>query len=343
MKDNLPSENLFEGWAPKISVARSSNNIWDIPSLYDFHELQLNPGAMALQFGASIFEGMKAYRIGSKVNLFRLSLNYRRFQKSAQRLCLNFPSFDIFIKSVYQVCSELENWNNPFPSKWMYIRPVLIGLDSHMLPIISKEYLFYVLAAPIREFKPKEFTLSVINHFHRATPGGLGFAKTGANYAHQFLATEQAQKQGADAVLWLSSIHDGMIEEASTMNIFFRINNKIITPKLRDTILSGVTRQSVIELIQSNTGLEMEERDVFIEEIKNAILTRSLKEIFITSTALGVKTVDNLLIEGEKFNVSIDPTLSNLMSYRLKKIFSSGNKTYSSSESWIQSIELKGI
>ncbi|WP_265705552.1 aminotransferase class IV [Verminephrobacter aporrectodeae] len=293
---------------------------------------------MALQFGASVFEGNKAYR-GNDVqaHLFRLSEHFDRLKASADRLCLICPSHKLFVSAIEQAVAQRENWSRPFSSEWLYVRPVLVGLDDHIMPVISQECAFYVLVAPIRTFDPVTLTLSVISHQHRATPGGLGAAKTAANYAHQFQATQQEKVRGSDAVLWLSPLDDCTIEEASTMNIFFHLKSGVITPGLRDTILAGITRRSAIELL-SDRGITVQERDISIEEIKDAAMSGDLREAFVTSTALGVRTVDCIRIGQLKLGTSLDPSLSQSLATELKQVFA-GNDA-SKSSSWIRAIGL---
>ena len=333
-----PALPIFEGWSPTMAWAQTVGGRWQLPLLRDCQPVVFHPGAMALQFGASVFEGNKAYREKkSEVNLFRIAEHYQRMKASAERLCLNCPTYEIFVNAIEKAVTLQSNWGAPFSSEWLYVRPVLLGLDDHIMPVVSEECAFYVLVAPIREFSPSTLTLSVAEHQHRATPGGLGAAKTAANYAHQFQATQQEKKRGSDAVLWLSPLDGKTIEEASTMNIFFHLNSGVVTPKLRDTVLAGITRRSVIDLL-SGRGIGVQERDVSIDEIKDAALSGDLKEAFVTSTALGVRTVDRIRIGQLEMGTSKDPSLSKALGVALKQVFS--GKEVPGSSGWIRSVSL---
>jgi branched-chain amino acid aminotransferase len=335
----IPAYPIYEGWSPQMSWAQTAMGHWQPQQLLDCNAMHFHPGAMALQFGASVFEGNKAYRHhDAQVHLFRLDEHYDRFKSSADRLCLSCPSRELFIHSIEQAAAHADNWGHPFSSEWLYIRPVLVGLDDHILPVISQEYAFYVLVAPIRTFNPPKLTLSVIRHQHRATPGGLGAAKTAANYAHQFQATQQEKSKGSDAVLWLSPLDGCTIEEASTMNIFFHMNDgSVITPQLKDTILAGITRRSVIELL-ADRGVAVQERDVSIHQIIDAAMSGLLKEAFVTSTALGVRTVDEMRLEQRKLETSRDCQLSSSLAQELEQVFAG----YASKrKDWIRPLALR--
>lgn len=335
---SAPLRPLFEGWSPTMSWAQTSGDQWQSPQLLDCGAMNVHPGAMALQFGASVFEGNKALRIHeAQAHLFRLDQHYDRLKSSADRLCLNCPPRELFDRAVEQAVGNADNWTHPFGAEWLYVRPVLLGLDHHIMPVVSQACAFYVLVAPIRAFNPPTLTLSVVSHQHRATPGGLGAAKTAANYAHQFQATQQERARGSDAVLWLSPLDGCTIEEASTMNIFFHLDGHVVTPRLRDTVLAGITRRSAMELL-ADRALPVQERDVSIEEIKTAALSGRLQEAFVTSTALGIRTVDRIRMGPLALETSRDPGLSRSLAADLRQVFAGGAPGH---RDWIRPLHLK--
>lgn len=316
---SLPT--VFEGWSAKMAVADYESGQWGEAHVILQETQRIHPGAMALQFGASVFEGCKAYRATEDhANVFRLVENHARLMDSCARLCIPSPSYEMYAEAIRLVVSQTVSWKSPFESDWLYIRPVLIALDDHIMPVVSSRYTFYLLTAPIRSFQAPSFNLWIEPQYSRAAPGGLGAAKTGANYAHQLYPTMQAKRNGYDAVVWLDPFTHSTIEEASTMNIFFCVGNEIITPELKDTILAGITRRSVISLLQKE-GWKVSERAVTVSEILDWIQSGTLDEAFATSTALGVRTIDTLSFKGEQFSSSRNAAISMRLSQTLQDIY----------------------
>jgi branched-chain amino acid aminotransferase len=312
---------IFEGWAPVMSWAEYNDGVWSNPKAVSQGQIAIHPGAMALQFGSSLFEGGKAIRVSDRVaHGFRPDENYQRITRSCARLCMPAPSESLFMRSIEIAMSQASSWSSPIESEWLYIRPVIIGLDDHIMPIRASRYAFYVLVAPIRAFSPPSFNLWVEHRYSRAASGGLGYAKTAANYAHQLLSTVEAKRAECDAVVWLDANLHEFIEEASTMNLFFRVADQVITPVLTDTILPGITRQSVLALMQ-DSGQPVIERAISITELMQWIEAGQLKEIFATSTALGVRHIDTINIGGIRYECASDITLSSSLAEKLKQIY----------------------
>lgn len=302
-------------------IAEYENGQWGNLRVIPQEAQRIHPGAMALQFGASVFEGCKAYRVTENhANVFRLTENHARLYSSCARLCIPSPSYEMFEEAVRLSLSQPNAWKLPFESNWLYIRPIAMGLDDHIMPIVASRYAFYLLTAPIRSFLPQSLDLWVEQNYSRAAPGGLGAAKTGANYAHQLYPTVLAKKNGCDAVVWLDPFSHTVLEEASTMNLFFRIGDEIITPELKDTILAGITRDSVISILK-NEKWKLSARQVTITEILDWIQSELLDEAFATSTALGVRTIDSLSFNGQRFSTSKNPALSIRLSQTMQGIY----------------------
>ena len=312
---------VFEGWSATMAIANYENGQWGKLRVLPQEAQPIHPGAMALQFGASVFEGCKAYRAAdNRANIFRLGDNYARLADSCARLCIPCPPYEMYAEAVRLNLCQRASWKLPFESDWLYIRPIAAALDDHIMPIMASRYAFYLLTAPIRPFQTRSLNLWIEQNYSRAAPGGLGAAKTGANYAHQLYPTAQAKKSGCDAVIWLDSFSHSTIEEASTMNIFFRVGNEIVTPELKDTILAGITRKSVIAILKDENW-QVSERSITILEVLGWIRSGVLVEAFATSTALGVRTIDTLSFNGERLSSSKDPVLSKQLSQTLHDIY----------------------
>jgi branched-chain amino acid aminotransferase len=329
---------VFESWSPYMALAEYDGEHWSQVEIKPHAPLNLAPGAMALQFGSSVFEGLKARRNAQgKGFMFRRDENYRRLHLSAERLCLPCPSQALFNQALEGLVGNTVNWTSPFASEWLYLRPVLYAMDDHLMPVVSQRVLFMVLAAPIRSFKPASLSLRVERLQHRAAPGGLGAAKTAANYAHQFQATHRAQRAGDQAVLWLSAKDGSTIEEASTMNVFFVFDTKVVTPRLSDSVLAGITRDTAIVLLQKS-GITVEERDITIDEVVVAVQAQQLGEMFVTSTALGVRTVDRLQFNGDSLPTSRDAKVSCELAKAISAIQAGG--TDSQTACWLTRVTL---
>ena len=295
-----PSLPLFEDWSPQMGIAECAGSDWTPPRRVACGTLPVHPGAMGIQFGQSVFEGCKAFWNGTDpARLFRIDEHYRRLVASCDRLRMPAPPDQIFLQAVVGQVKDSASWSSPFSSDTLYIRPLVFGEDDHVMPVPSVRSTFLVLTAPLRSFPDRPLVLFAEREFSRAARGGLGHAKTSANYAHQYYPTWRAKEAGCDAVLWLDSETHDRIEEASTMNIFVVIGEELVTPSLQDTILAGITRRSVITLARERHGLKVVERPITLTEVARAVEVGTLKEVFTTSTALQIRPVSRV-VDGER-------------------------------------------
>lgn len=330
---------VFEGWSGKMAVARFQQGQWTQACCEEQGVQPFHPGAMALQFGASVFEGCKAHRLDADTaTTFRLRDNHARLQASCERLNMPCPSYEQYRDAIRLLVSDKASWASPFDSDWLYIRPIVMAMDDHIMPVTSSRCVFYVLTAPIRHFQTASFNLWIEQDYSRAAPGGLGAAKTAANYAHQLLPSALAKQHGCDAVIWMDPATHSTIEEASTMNVFFRVGQTVITPPLKDTILAGITRRSAIALMQAD-GWQVIEQPVALKDLSNWIEREQLSEAFATSTALGVRTIDSLTYDGSKHMSSSDASLSMHLSQALQRHYK-GVGQYA--DQWIDLVPLTG-
>lgn len=290
---------LYEGWSPLMSLAVRDGESWSRPRVVATAKLPVHPAAMGIQFGQSVFEGCKAFWGGDgPAHTFRLRDHHERIVRSSERLCMEAPPRDLFLEAVEALVGEERCWTSPFASDVLYIRPVIYGEDDHVMPLPSRRSTFVVVVAPLRLFAAKPLSLFAEREYSRAAHGGLGYSKTAANYAHQYLPTRRAEAAGCDAILWLDAETHSSIEEASTMNIFLVLGGRLVTPELRDTILAGITRDSIIRLARERLGLEVEERPILMEEVAEAVASGDLTEAFTSSTALGLRPIARIVDGG---------------------------------------------
>lgn len=290
---------IFSGWSPMMAVADCADGQWSTCEVVPASATPVHPGAMAIQFGQSVFEGCRAHRHEHRGPLFfRLDDHHARLVASCERLCMPAPPRELFREALRAIVSRRSSWEQPFASATLYVRPIVFGTDDHVMPVLSSRYVFAVLTAPLRPFESPGLRLWVERRYSRAAPGGLGASKTAANYAHQLLPTARARAHGADAVLWLDCTRHAIVEEASTMNVFFVVSGRVITPALGDTVLAGITRRSVISLLAERVGVPIEQRDIEFDDLA-AGKAGTLEEVFCASTALGVQPIVELL-DGER-------------------------------------------
>jgi branched-chain amino acid aminotransferase len=271
---------------------------WHGDRIVPRHAVPMDLAAGVLHYGLSIFEGLKAHRgVDGKVRIFRPDAHARRFAQSAARLCL--PEIDQarFLESMRAIVREDADWYPDTPGGALYIRPLVLATEPFLGVRASAEHTYVVMLSPVASyFSGKDqggLKLWLEREHTRAAKGGLGSAKTGANYAASLLAARRAQAQGYDQVLWMDANEHRWIEEAGTMNVFVRIGDRVITPPLGGSILAGVTRDSCLTLLRS-WGITVEERPLSIDELAAAESRGELEEIWGTGTAAVMTPVDRL-------------------------------------------------
>ena len=237
--------------------------------------------------------------------LFRPDMNIKRFNLSCERLCIPALDPELFMKQMSELIRLDRDWIPRSPGTSLYIRPTVIATDIHLGVRPSKEYLFFIILSPVGAYYPEGFApvkIMVTDEYTRASIGGVGEAKTAANYAASLLAAEKAKEAGFTQVLWLNAVDKLSIEEVGTMNIFFRIKDEVITPALAGTILPGVTRDSVLRLT-SDMGMKVTERSISIEELVAAVENGTLREVFGSGTAAVISPVSLFRYKGRDYAV----------------------------------------
>ncbi len=278
---------------------------WHSFELAPYKSLNLDPAASVLHYGQALFEGMKAFkRPSGQIVLFRPDFNYNRMKSGSERLCLEMPSYDIFLEGIKKLIQLDSHWVPDLPNTSLYIRPTLIGTEAFLGVRPSDKYLFFVILSPCGNYfgNDKPVEIWVEESFIRAAPGGLGATKAAANYAASLKAAHEAKKKGFTQVLWLDVNHK-YVEEVGTMNVFFVFKDEVVTPSLEGTILGGGTRDSVLQILK-HKGMNIKERRISIDEIISGIQSGQLTEAFGTGTAAVISPIGTLSYKNQKYVIN---------------------------------------
>ncbi len=279
---------------------------WHNPRIEPYAPFVLDPATMVLHYGQGIFEGMKAYRADSgDIQLFRPMENFKRFSHSAKQLCMPPVDIDQAMEALRALLQVEKEWVPSAQGTSLYIRPTMIAMDPFLGVRASYTYRFFIILSPVGAYYPEGFNpikILVTRDHVRAVRGGLGSAKTMANYAASLLAGQKAAKAGYTQVLWLDGIEQKYVEEVGSMNIFFVINDELVTPELNGSILPGITRKSVLQLARQ-WGLTATEKTISIDEIIEASRAGTLKEVFGSGTAAVISPVSELKYEDEIISI----------------------------------------
>jgi branched-chain amino acid aminotransferase len=292
---------------------------WQKVAIRPFQSLSLSPGLSAIHYGQSIFEGIKAYkdREGNPF-IFRPFDNFRRFNLSAERMQMPAVPEEIFIEGMRRLIELDKDWIPMKNDYSLYIRPFMFSTDESLGVKASDTYKFMILLSPTGPYYSTPLRIYVEEKYTRAARGGFGFAKAAGNYGGSMLATAVAKKQGFDQVLWMDAFEHKYVQEMGTMNVFFVIGDKVLTPDLEDgTILEGVTRDSAIEVLREE-GYKIEEGPIHIDDIVRAYEAGELKEAFGTGTAATISMIKELRYEDftikfDTENAKVAPTVKRVL------------------------------
>lgn len=280
---------------------------WVDARIKKYEPFVLEPSALVFHYAQEIFEGLKAYKwADGSIALFRPEMNARRFNHSAERLCMPTVPEELFIEGIEQLVSLERDWIPTAEGTSLYIRPALMGVEPVLGVKPSDHYYFFVILSPVGAYYAHGFQpvrIMVEDKYVRAVPGGTGEAKTGGNYAGSLKAGLEAKKKGFDQVLWLDGVEKRYIEEVGAMNMFFAYGDRIVTAPLEGTILHGVTRDSVLTLAR-DMGCSIEERRIDVKELMNDIRSGAITEAFGSGTAAVVTPVGALCYSEECLEVN---------------------------------------
>lgn len=292
-------------------IVKYDEGKWEVPEIKPYGPLQLSPSISGLHYGQTIFEGMKAHRNkDGKVQLFRPHRNWERLNKSAERLCMPPVPEEIFMKGLNSLLNLDQDWVPKDTDCSLYIRPFYFAIDDYIGMKPSDAYYFVIFTCPVGPYYSEPVRIKIEKEYVRAAPGGVGAVKMGGNYALSMLATQNAKKEGYHNVIWLDSKNHKNVEEAGTMNLFFVIDGKVVTPPTEGTILDGITRESVIQA-SKDLGFVVEERQVSIDEVIEGFQNGRLTEAFGTGTAATVAPIVEIGNDDEKL------TLKNVESWKI--------------------------
>ena len=267
---------------------------WVNPRIVPVERLQIHPMNMALHYGQSIFEGMKASRSKDGTPLlFRPELHAQRMNASARRMCMPEIPEDIFVEAIHALVSIDQEWIPKMAGSALYIRPLMFATDEMIGVKSSDTFKFLIICLPVGPYYPKPIKLLVEHDYIRAAQGGVGEAKTAGNYAAAMYPSKLAREKGYDQVIWLDAIHHKYVQEVGTMNIFFVFKDEVVTPATTGTILKGITRATAIEVIESK-GMKVNQREISIQEVLERYNAGELVEIFGTGTAALIANVEEI-------------------------------------------------
>lgn len=303
---SLPEELGFgEVKVPIMYRADYANGEWQSAQLTPYGNIEIDPAAKVLHYAQEVFEGLKAYRLGSqRANFFRPLENLKRINRSAERMCMIDIPESIWMDGISLMTAYSEPFIPNGSGKSLYLRPFLIGTKSNLGMGISDSFTFMVIASPSTIYHAGHMKIQIEREACRAARGGTGAAKTGGNYAAALQSAQQVQRRGYDQSLWLDPVEMKYIEELSGMNFFILQNGELHTPILNGSFLAGITRDSLITLAK-HKGITVIERDIAIQEVLNGIETGAVSEIFACGTAAIVSPVSVIAdADGRTYNVA---------------------------------------
>lgn len=307
---------------------------WHDPRIVPYGPITLDPSCMVFHYGQAVFEGLKAYKAADgRILLFRPQKNMERINISNDRLCIPPIDVDFAVEACKTLVNLEKDWIPEAEGTSLYIRPFIIATDPFLGVRPSLTYQFYIILSPVGAYYKEGINpvkIYVESNYVRAVKGGIGFAKTPGNYAASLKAQMDAKNIGYTQVLWLDGVEKKYIEEVGTMNVFFVINDEVVTPSLEGSILAGITRASTIELLKAE-GIKVTQRKISIEEVYEAHAAGTLKEAFGTGTAAVISPIGELNWNNNKIAINdgkigeiskkVYDTITGIQSGKLKDTF----------------------
>ena len=296
--DNLKFGSVF---TDHMLVCHYKDGAWGDVEIKPYGPMSFAPSTNVFHYGQAIFEGMKAYKDAQeKVWLFRPRENWKRFNISAERLAMPQIDESRFIDGLKALLQLDQAWVKQGEGNSLYIRPFMIGTQEGVVAGPSSEFMFCIILSPARTYYSGKVKVQISEHYSRAANGGVGYTKCSGNYAGQFYPTKLAQEAGYQQVIWTDDTTHTKLEEAGTMNVFFRIGDTLVTAPTSERILDGVTRKSLLDIATSK-GIKVEVRSIIVQELLDAIDKGELKEIFGAGTAVTVGQIEGFAYQ-DKFH-----------------------------------------
>jgi len=304
-QDQVPFGTIFTDHM--LTMEYEEGKGWHEAKIVPYAPITLDPAAMIFHYGQTVFEGMKAYRTeDGRVLLFRPDKNFQRLNLSSERLSIPPIDEELVLSHLTKLIELEQDWVPSTKGTSLYIRPFIISTEANLAVAPAKKYKFMVIMSPVGSYFTgglQPVTIHVEDKFTRAVKGGTGMAKTAGNYSSGYQAQANAKKAGNADVLWLDGVEKKYIEEVGSMNIFFKINGEVITPALSGSILKGITRMSIIELLNT-WGIPVTEKKISIDELYQAYEDGLVEEAFGTGTAAVISPVGELNWQDKKIIVN---------------------------------------
>lgn len=302
-------------------MCKFQNGQWQEAEILPYQSLSFSPGTHVFHYGQAVFEGMKAYKSNKgDTLLFRPEENMKRLNQSAERLCMPAIPKSIFMDGLKNLLKIDNDWIPEGNGKSLYIRPFMIASSEFIRATPSQEFTFFIITSPTSSYYSGEVHLKIEEKYARSVEGGTGFAKAAGNYAAAFAPTKKVQEAGFTQVIWTDAVEHQYIEESGTMNIMFRINDILITPSLSESILAGITRDSILTLAR-RSGITVEERKIAISEIMEAHKNGSLQEAFGVGTAVTVNPINSITYREEKHSIkAVENSYADSLKSKLQSI-----------------------
>jgi branched-chain amino acid aminotransferase len=317
--EKLPFGKTF---SDHMLTAEYSDGKWSTPQIVPYSRMDFSPSSAVIHYGQSIFEGMKAYKNEKgDVMLFRPIDNFKRLNKSAERMCMPSLPEELFMEGLKQLVLLDSDWIPKKSEGALYIRPFMFASDEFIGVRPSETYKFMIITCPVGNYYLEPVKVLVENNYTRAVEGGVGYVKVAGNYGRSLYPAKIAQEKGYHQLIWTDAIEHKYIEESGTMNVMFVIGDKLITPPISSTILAGVTRDSVLTLAR-DMGMDVEERRINIDELVYAAEKGILKDAFGTGTAATIAHIALICYKGIDYHLPPveTRTLSNKIKESLQKI-----------------------
>ena len=290
-------------YADHMFVVDYKKSNWGNPKITPFQNVTMSPATSVLHYGQTVFEGMKAYRGGNgDILVFRPEAHIKRLNASCERLCMPSVSHELFFEGLTELLKVDKNWIPSLDGCSLYIRPFMYASDEFIGVKPSSSYKFIIFTCPVSGYYKGTVKVIIETEYSRAADGGIGFAKTGGNYAASLLPAKLAAEKGYQQLLWTDSKEHKYFEESGTMNVMFVVNDTILTPPLGSSILAGVTRDSILTLAK-DWGVKVEERRISVEEIVKAMENGKLQDAFGTGTAATITHISTIHHNGKDYEL----------------------------------------
>lgn len=311
--DNLTFGTVF---TDHMLICDFKDGAWEKPFIKPYEPFLIDPSSKVFHYGQAIFEGMKAYKDEhDAIWMFRPDENLKRFNKSATRMAMPEVPEQVFIEGLKTLLDIERNWVKKGLGNTLYIRPFMIATGHGVIAQPSTEYRFMIILSPAKSYYSGDVKVIIAEHYSRAANGGIGAAKAAGNYSAQFYPTKLANEKGFQQIIWTDDATHTKLEEAGTMNVFFRINDTLFTAPTSERILDGITRKSIIDLAKRE-NINIEVRSVLVQELVDAANNGTLKEIFGAGTAAVISPISCFAYQNNEYQL---PKLEDSFASQLKE------------------------